>query len=421
MTARQGAERSPVRLPIGGAVARDDLIRRFGGHGDNWYSTLGPDGTCFVAMCDGSGFDGHDRSRYFNTRMYTVTGTPETGLRFHPLPGYPDLSVPIADSFTEADLGTRYYGFGMIAVDGVLTQFLSTWNRPPTPEILAGRGALRFVGAKLIYSPDGGVTWHNQDGSTPVRWEDWGERSNANMAFYEEDGETFSLPSILQMGPDYSLNTDGHVYVYSPDGNVEGTMNRLVMFRVPQHRLRDRSAYEYFVRRHEDGTAVWSRDISARGAVHTFPAGWVNAGEHPYAWQPSVVFHPGLGVYLMANWATGPGVDGTWFGRHSYLGLYQSRQPWGPWEQFYEDTAWAPAGDPDARCYQPVIMPNWSSDRESIWLTWTDYRCRDWAGLRAAKAALRDGLPLETYLARVADLMPYYGVNTQRFDLVIAE
>ena len=116
----------------------------------------------------------------------------------------------------------------------------------------------RFVGAKLIYSPDNGVTWHNQDGSTPVRWEVWEDRSHANMAFFKEPGDAFSLLTVLQMGKDYEQNKDGYVYIYSPNGNTEGTMNQLVCRRVPKDRIRDRGAYEFFVARRPDGTAEWS-------------------------------------------------------------------------------------------------------------------------------------------------------------------
>ena len=189
----------------------------------------------------------------------------------------------------------------------------------------------------MIYSPDNGVEWHNQDGSTPVRWEQWEDRSQNNMAFFREPGDAFSLLTVLQMGKNYEQNEDGYVYVYGPNGNTDGTMNQLVMFRVPQDRILDRSAYEYFVARRADGTADWSHDIAARGVVHTFPSGWVNTQIHPYAWHPSVVYNKPLRVYLMANWGMGCAADGMWFGKPSYLGFWAAPQPWGPWTQIHEE------------------------------------------------------------------------------------
>jgi hypothetical protein len=404
---------------ITGASLDDATIQRLGGHGDNWYSTWGADGSLYVAMCDGNGFPG-TRMRSYNSALYRVEGTPETGLTFHDVPGYPDLSDPV-DGGPERDVPrSRYYAFGTLDVDGTIYQYLDTWNIPTT-RINRRTQTLRFVGAKLIYSPDDGGTWHNQDGSTPVVWEDWeDERSRKTLVFYKEPGETFSLHSILQMGKGYELNTDGFVYVYAPNGNEEGNMNQLVMFRVPKGEILDRSAYEYFAGLGADGGATWSSDIGERGIVHTFPSGWVNVNNHPYAWQPSVTYNPALGVYLMANWATPPTEDDFWFGGPSYLGLYQSPTPWGPWEQFYEDTAWAPGGDQNARCYQPQIIPSWiSEDGKSFWLVWTDFQHAFDADTRETRfRELKEaGAPDEAFVQLTRDAMPYYAFNLQRVEL----
>ena len=40
--------------------------------------------------------------------------------------------------------------------------------------------------------------------------------------------------TILQMGKGYAENRDGFLYVYAPNGSTEGTMNQLVLFRVPK-------------------------------------------------------------------------------------------------------------------------------------------------------------------------------------------
>jgi hypothetical protein len=102
------------------------------------------------------------------------------------------------------------------------------------------------MGSKLIWSPDGGNNWCNQDGSSPVVWESWEARSRATMVFFEETQDAFSLLTLLQMGRGYEHNRDGSVYVYSPNGSGDGTMNELVMFRVPRRHVRDRRAYEFF-------------------------------------------------------------------------------------------------------------------------------------------------------------------------------
>ncbi len=341
---------------------------RLGGVGDNWHMTWADDDAQYISLCDGRGWPGMPQAEY-NSRAYATNGVPPD-VHFEYLLGYPELlNHPGTREIS------RYYNFGILALDGHLYQFLSTPNNPftmPKP---------RFVGAKLITSPDNGLTWRNQDGSTPVVWEAWEDRSRDNMFFFEEPGDTFSLLTVLQMGRNYEHNTDGYVYVYAPNGNSEGTMNQLVMCRVPKGRILDRSAYEFFVVQRKDGGVEWSTRIEDRGLVHTFPSGWVNRSIHPYAWHPSVVYYAATDQYLMANWGMGCGPGGEWFGKPSYLGFWTAPKPWGPWTQVHEETAWTPNDDPAARAYQPQIAPKWiADDGRTFWLVWTDFQEVEGAG-----------------------------------------
>jgi hypothetical protein len=341
----------------------EETTIRAGGSGDNWHTTWASDGRQYTGLCDGRGWDrlpGYCGKDY-NTRIYAVSGDPPD-FTFEHLEGFPDLL-----SEWETPRSSRYYGFGIIAIDQAIYQFLSTPNRPffqPEP---------RFVGAKLIYSPDLGRTWRNQNGS-PLEWEPWETRSRGNMAFFREEGDAFSLLTVLQMGRNYQHNTDGFAYVYAPNGNGVGTMNQLVMFRVPKGRILDRSAYEFFAGSGVSA-ATWTPNIAERAVVHTFPSGWVNTRIHPYAWHPSIVYNAALGLYMMVNWGMGCTADGLWFGKPSYLGFWTAQDPWGPWTQVHEETRWTPAGDPKARAYQPQIVPKWiAPDGKSFWLAWTDFQ-----------------------------------------------
>jgi hypothetical protein len=355
-----------------------------GGEGDNWHSTWASDDRLLAGLCDGnaSPWPGVPR-RAFNSRLIAITGDPPK-LEFADVPGYPELLVGPGPRNT-----SRYYGFGILAVGDTIYQFLNTPDRPfdnnaPHP---------RFIGAKLIYSPDNGATWHNQDGSSPVRWEPWEERSQKNMAFFHEPDDAFALLTVLQMGKAYEQNKDGYVYIYAPGGNTEGTMNQLVMCRVPKDRIHERGAYEFFVSRNDNGSANWSGDIAKRGVVHTFPSGWVNTKIHPYSWHPSVVYNAPLGLYLMANWGMGCAPDGMWFGKPSYLGFWTAPNPWGPWTQIHEEKEWKPAGQASARAYQPQIASKWiAADGKSFWLVWTDFQF-------------------------VGSQRPFYSFNTQKVEL----
>jgi len=338
----------------------EDTIIRFGGNGDNWHMSWADNDKQYVSLCDGTGLPGTPPGNY-NSRIYAIRGNPPD-VKFEFIPDYPELQCP-----------TRYYNFGILALDNKIFSFLSTTTIPwPWTE----ENDARFIGVKLIYSPDKGKTWCNQDGSTPVKWEQGDERNNRNMIFYKEPGDCFSLLTVLQMGKNYSENTDGYVYIYAPNGNTEGTMNQLVLCRVPKNHITERSHYEFLCKLDKNNNPRWSTYIEDRGVVHTFPAGWVNKKLHPYAWYPSVVYYPPTGEYLMANWGMGCTPDGVrWFGKPSYLGFWTARSPWGPWRQVHEETAWIPAGDKNARAYQPQIAPKWiAKDGKSFWLVWTDFQ-----------------------------------------------
>ena len=335
-----------------------------GGTGDNWHTTWANDDKQYVLLADGSGWPEAvgNTGKTYNTRVFAINGDPPNHT-FEHLPGYPDMDHS----------KHTMYGFGILALDGNIYHFLTTADHNPNddPPLYVSR----FIGAKLVYSPDNGESWKNQDG-TPLRWGTWDERDRDNLVFHYEPGDAFSLLTMLQMGKNYEHNTDGYVYVYSPNGNLEGAMNQLVMFRVRKDRILDRAAYEYFVSRDHDGAASWSSDVHAKGVVHTFPSGWVNRGfHHPYAWHPSVVYNAPLGLYMMVNWGMGCNSEGRWFEKPSYLGFWVAEHPWGPWSQVYEDAAWAPEGGSAARCYQPQIIPKWiSKDGKSFWLAFTDYQ-----------------------------------------------
>lgn len=397
---------SATSAVVTGAARVEETIQRLGGHGDDFHMSWMADDRQVFAVCDGCGWA--DRpTRRFNSRLHFVTGGPEDA-HFEEVPGYPEL----VDDFDDIRGRSRYYGFATIAFDGGIYQFLSTPNVP-----FRERGP-RFVGAKLIYSPDNGATWRNQDGSTPVIWEPWEERSKDNMFFFYEPQDAFSILSVLQMGRNYEANRDGYLYFYAPNGNTETTMNQLVTCRVRRDAILDRRAYEYFAGFRSDGGAEWSKDIYDRVPVQTYPEGWVNKTTHPWSWVPSVAYNEPLGIYIMVNAGTGVAPDGHWFGKPSYLGIYTAPNPWGPWTQIYEETAWTPGGDEGAVCYSPIISPRWiSDDGKSFWLIWSDFQMVDDSDEDREKAErARTSDPAE-FFRIMKKGQPYYSFNTQRIDL----
>ena len=314
------------------------------GHGDNWHLTWAADDHQYTALCDGRGWE---NSTEYNTRVYRLIGGPSDFTTQH-LAAYPVVLHTLQ----------RWYGYGILAVNDRLYHFISYLDK---------QNPRRFVGAKLVYSPDNGESWKNADG-TPMSFD---APNEANMFSWNNVDETFSLISVLQAGKNYGDNTDGYVYVYAPNGATDEKMRQLVLARVPKDKILDKTAYEYFVSRKAEGAANWSRRIEDRGIVHRFPAGWV-ASDLAYSWHPSVVYNKGLGLYMMAAGGTGKN-GGVLFNSPSYLGIYTARQPWGPWTQIHEDAAWISGGDGNTRLYEPVIAPKWiAEDGKSFHLVFSD-------------------------------------------------
>lgn len=397
-------------------VRRDETLLKLGGVGDGYKMTWAADDLQYTVVNDGTGW-AEEPKAFYNARLWTVGGSAEKAV-FAEVSGYPELN-----NATRPDDAPQYFGHGLLAVRGQMFQFLSTLAP-------AGDKPRHWSGAKLIHSADNGRSWRNQDGTSPVIWENWNEQSRERLVFKEAHG-CFSLLSILQMGRDYSANRDGYVYVYGLNGSDDGRMNELVMFRAPLNGLLNRRTYEFYGGRTDAGGARWVKDIDARAVVHSFPRGWVNSANlFPgdlvvESWLPSVVYNERRGVYMMSSAGIGCAPDGTAFGKPSYLGLWIASTPWGPWRQVHEDTAWKPGNDPAARAYAPQIAPKWiAADGKSCWLVWADLRGLSAFGehREAMDAAMEKAQSPEARSAITADFtrryLPGYSFHTQRIDFI---
>jgi Domain of unknown function (DUF4185) len=400
----------PAGSSITSVSRREETTLRLGGHGAEWHMSWAADDRQFVSLGGGMGWSDNPE-RVYVSRLLAIRNGPQDAT-FQDISGYPDL----LQSEGGENAPPAYVSFGTMALDGHIYQFLNTFDRG-TPSARVRH----FIGTKLIYSPDNGRTWCNQDGSTPVVWEGWESRSRKSMLFFEEPQNAFSMLSVLQMGRNYGDNRDGFVYIYAGNGNTEGTMNQLVLCRVAKARILDRAGYEFFSGLKSGGSATWTRDINARAVVHTFPSGWVNTTGVPHAWQPSVAYNAPLGVYMMANWGNGIAPDGAGFAKPCYIGFWTAPNPWGPWTQIHEGTAWTPGNDPGSRAYMPIIAPKWiAKDGKSFWIVWSDLQRKgSKEELERFRKESKQMNPQDRVRA-MRRMMPYYSFNTQRVDLVVA-
>jgi hypothetical protein len=355
-------------------ILHDESLVRLDAYAGMFRTTWAANGNQFVALADGIDMATPAR-KTFHARIYALRGDPPRAT-FEELPRYPE--TPWRKKSDQA----QFWSGSCLAVDGRVYQYLMTANHAYLKPDGCFWPDLRWAGVKLIYSPDNGITWCNQDGSSPVTWEPWAERSKANMLFFEEDGAALMtpiFPTFLQMGRGYSANTDGYVYAYATNGDVRETGNQLILLRAPRDRVLDRAAYEFCTGVDVAGGAGWSRDIKERRAIHEFPPGWMSTnvveGQFTMGWSVNVVYNEALRVYIMAAQGIGVAENGGWYGKPSYLGFWVARSQWGPFRQVHEDTTWMPGNDPAARAINPEIPAKWiAADGRSFWLVWSDYQ-----------------------------------------------
>lgn len=345
-------------------------LRRVGGKGDNWCQTWAADDSIITAMDDGDWFSTEYR---YHSRLYRLYGDQNNFSR-HDVPGYP--------RFHTDDDG--WFAYGMLSASGTLYSMVSktqtgAWSEGP------------FRGVKMLRSYDNGSSWNRVDQHNNERaigpWDSAVQSvADSEMFFGQEFGRTgsgktaypFSFVSFVQSGRDHSASKDGYVYIYSPEGSKS---NELLLARVPEAQVGQRSAWQYFSG-WDRGTAMWSGDINQRQPNLNLPDrnshgeyfGW-------YSWLPSVVWNPGLQLYVMANGGTYGGnfsnstadyYDKWMHNKSGSLGLWYSETPYGPWNQFFYTDYWTP-DNPANLTYQPKLSPKWiSEDGKKMVLIWSD-------------------------------------------------
>ncbi|HEY0946767.1 MAG TPA: serine hydrolase [Opitutaceae bacterium] len=295
--------------PPSPAIARiewaptDTIVRRAPG-GDNWPTTWTDDDSLFTAYGDGNGFEPHIADR-LSLGLARIEGTPPDfrGVNFR---------SPSGEQIGDGRSGRK--ASGLLMVDGTL--YLLARN--------AGH-------SQLAWSNDRGKTWV---------WADWTFR------------ESLGCPAFVQFGQNYAGARDDFVYILSPDTDTAyQRADRLVLARVPKNRLRDRSAYEFFVRRDADGTTRWSANIAERGAIFEQPGA---------VYRSHMTWHPALRRYLLT--VIGRGADTRFAGGFA---IYDAPEPWGPWTTAaYYDT-WDTG--PGESCHFPS---KWL-DRDGGWLVFS--------------------------------------------------
>lgn len=348
-----------------------ETLKRIGIEGDNWCTTWAKDGSQITSMCDGN----WSGTGYFHNNLYRVDG--ESGsFKYSDIEGYPKF-------YGDDTYENSWFGYGVVAIDSLIYSMVSktprrNWSGP-------------FSGVKMLKSSDNGKTWYriNSKGASKlIDVEDTTQNlfNKDEMFFMQEFGKKqhgqtaypFSWVSFVQNGMAGNSSPDGYVYIYAPESS---NTHELLLARVKKEEFEVRARWEYF-NKWNGSTAVWTNDINQRGAVCNFPEknsnneyfGW-------YSWLPSVVWNKGLGLYIMVNGGTYGGhtmtdsqedyYDSWMHSKTGSLGFWYSKNPYGPWHQFYYTDYWIT--DENNLNYQPKLSPKWiSDDGTKMTLIWSD-------------------------------------------------
>ena len=360
------AKKKPIDI-----IFHNETLQRIGIEGDNWCTTWAVDNSQITSMCDGNWLG----DNYYHNHLYRVIGEADS-FEIGNISGYP--------TYLGGNEYPGWYGYGVIAIDSVVYSMVSkspgiNWSGP-------------FLGVKMLKSNDNGQSWYrvNSEGATRlIEPADSAKDliSKEEMFFMKEYGKVqheqiaypFSWVGFVQNGKAGAASPDGYVYIYAPESS---NVHELLVARVKKEEFEVRDNWEYF-KQWEGEIAIWTKDIEQRGAVHVFPEknsrneyfGW-------YSWLPSVVWNKGLGLYIMANGGTYAGhgmtnsqndyYDSWMHTKTGSLGFWYSKNPYGPWEQFYYTDYWK-IEDANNLNYQPKLSPKWiSEDGKEMILIWSD-------------------------------------------------
>jgi hypothetical protein len=285
---------------------------------DNWPLTWADDDDLYTSYGDGWGFEPRI-SRKLSLGLGKISG-PATGFRAV------NLRSETAERTGEGRKGAKTSG--MLMVDGVLYM----WVR-------------NVENSQLVWSEDCGRTWQ------------WGFKFT----------ESFGSPAFLNFGKNYAGARDEYVYSYSQDGaSAYESNDGLVLARVPRARIRERDAYEFFVRLDQRGRPVWSRDIAQRGPVFSYPGS---------CQRVDAVYNPVLKRYLVL---LGQNHESGW-------GIYDAPEPWGPWTTAFHTQSWDLPGTHGYR-----LSTKWmSADGKSMYLVFSGVKLYDAFCFRQMKLETR--------------------------------
>jgi hypothetical protein len=288
---------------------------------DLWPMTWGPDDHLYLAWGDGGGFGGTDSDGRVAMGFARLEGSPE---HFHGFNVNGGKNPEHPASFPKKGKTS-----GLLFDAGTLYANINLQD-----------GAWPDVNHVLAWSTNRGATWAKADWLFP---KGPGNFQPARFINFGRNGG--GVPSRLQ----------GYIYLYGPKQPIPGIRgSSLFLSRVPREKIRERDGFEFFSGLDVHAQPTWNREFTQAQPVFTDNNGAAPGG---------MIYDPVLGCFLLTCFHTGPG----------QLGIFEAREPWGPWftVAYYEDWGGMGAAGEGLTCEFPQ---KWmSADSSTLWSVFSVY------------------------------------------------
>lgn len=252
--------------------APDEIVRLAHGS-DNWPTTWADDDRLYTAYGDGWGFKPKTKQK-LSLGLAKVEGSP------------PNLNTSNIRSNSGERTGDGRHGekaSGLVCVDGRIYMLIRNADN-----------------AQLIWSDDHAKTWNRPEWKFTT---------------------SFGCPTFVNFGRNYQGAQDEFVYVVSPDtDSAYKPADRFVMARVSRKLVTEKSEWQFYSGQNGE-RPIWTKDVSMRKSIFD------HAGE---CYRSGMTYNPGIKRYIWCQTLPsskdkrGPRFEGG-------FGIYESKQPWGPW------------------------------------------------------------------------------------------
>jgi hypothetical protein len=253
---------------------------------DLWPVTWGPDDSLYVAWGDGGGFGGGDHDGRVSMGFGRIEGGPEhfRGININ---GGKNPENP-------ASFPKKGKTAALFYCNGILYTSINLQD-----------GKWPYVNHAIAWSADKGATWTRCDWLFPT-----GEGNFQPARFINFGKDGGGIPHGLK----------GYAYLIGGKQQGKGTNINIYLARVPDDKIREHGAYEFFGGADASGQPAWNADLANARPIFVDANGTDVGGMN---------YDPGLGCFLLTCFHTGPGE----------LGIFEAKNPWGPWSTvaYYSD------------------------------------------------------------------------------------